>query len=485
MRCPLIGHLVLVTGVALVPAAVWADRVVIQGGTELRGVVLPADPEHSDLVQILTSTTSKPFEFHKEQLLKVIPETDEMSGYLDQLAQAPPTAEGEFELGQWCEDKRLTGPAQRHFRRAVEQDPQMGPAHEKLGHVFHNGRWMTRDQKQEAQGLVKHKGRWVSPQQKEALDQKIAFTTEQQAWVRRLRLIREHWFNGNPTQRQDAEAQLSAIREPSAVQPLLRAFSSDPEPARQRLGQVLGGIPGPESCEALIWLVLAEPQLPLRQSYLHELELRHDPETANRFLNALDSRDPIVVGHAAWALGMLQAVSAVPKLISVLVKVEERMVVDDSPPAPGYSVGFGGVVGMNSAPLAASGLGTATGATAGAQASGVSGTGVPGGMAGTVGFGTLTPLPVLTGPVVAPGAVAFGATSVPYMNGVGLGTGNGGSLRPSAQVVTNVDRNEEVRQALISLTGEDYGFDVPSWRQWQTTQFKAAPSTPQRRVRQP
>ena len=488
MRWPLIGHLVLVILVANAQERAAADRVVIQGGTELRGVVLPADPEHPELVQILTSTTSRPFEFHKEQVVRVVPEADEMSGYLEQLAAAEPTAAGEFALAEWCEAKRLTGPAQRHYRRALELDPQMGPAHEKLGHVFHNGRWMTQDEKQQAQGLVKHKGRWVSPQQKEALEQKVAFTAYQQAWVRRLRVLREQWFNGNPTQRQAAEEELSAIKEPAAVQPLVRTFANDSAQVRQRLGLVLGGIPGPESRDALIWLVLADPELPLRQAYLHELETRHEPELANRFIKALDSRDQAAVGHAAWALGTLQATAAVPKLIGLLVKVEERMVVDESPPAPGYSVGFGGVIGMNSVPLAAGGVGgtggTIGGTSAGPRTGGV-GTPTTPGMAGNAGFGTMMPLPVLTGPVVAPGAVAFGATSVPFVNGAGLATGNGGSLRPNAQLVTDVYRNEEVRQALVTLTSEDFGFDVPAWRDWQATRFRATSNVRQRKVRQP
>jgi hypothetical protein len=481
MRSQSMRPWVLFACLLLAPAAARADRVVIRGGTEVRGVVLPADPDQPGMVHVLTKTTSKPFTFRQDQVVKVVPEADEMSGYLERLAQVPATAEGEFELGQWCDDQGLAGPAQRHYRRALERDPQYGPAHEKLGHVLHGGRWMTPDEKKRAQGLVQYKGRWVSPQAKEALDQKEAFNTEQQGWARQVRQIRDRLFNGNDSQRQEAEAQLAAIHEPAAVLPLLRTFADDPEPVRQRLGQVLGGIPGPESREALVRLILAEPELSLRQLYLHELEIRHESETENRLIKALDSKDPVIVGRAAWALGLLQVTSAVPKLISVLVKIEEKMVINEGAQAPGYSVGFGGVVGSNPYPIA--GSGGVSGGTTGRTGGGSPGVGGGSSAAVGAGFGTLIPAPILTGPVVGPGAVAFGASGVPYLNGVGLG--NGGSLRPAAEMVTTVYRNEEVREALIALTGVDFGYDIPTWREWQSTRFRAAPTTPQRHVRQP
>jgi hypothetical protein len=473
---------ILSAGVLLAASPAWADRIVLRGGTEIRGVVLPAEPDQPDKVLVLTKSTSNPFTFRKDQVVKVVPETDEMSGYLDHLSSVPATAEGEFELGQWCDQQGVAGPAQRHYRRALERDAEFGPAHEKLGHVYHNGRWMTQDEKKQAQGLVKRKGRWVSPQEKEALDRKEVFTAEQQNWARQVRSIRDKLFHGTEPQRQEAEDQLSAIRDPAAVQPLVKNFVDDPEPVRQRLGQVLGGIPGAEAREALVRLILAEPQLALRQVYLHELEVRHEPETVNRLIKALDAKDPVAVGHAAWALGLLQATSAVPKLISVLVKIDERMVIDEgAAAAPGYSVGFGGVVGSTSAPIAG-GVGGGTLHAGGGTGHAGGATGGTGGAVGG-GFGTLYPWPVLTGPVVAPGAVAFGATSVPYLSGTAMG--NGGSLRPAAEVITTVYRNEEVRQALIALTGEDFGYDVPTWRHWLSTRFRAAPTTSERRVRQP
>ena len=460
-----------------------ADRVVMRRGPELHGAVLPPEPDRPGLVLVLTSSTTKPYEFHQEDVLKVVPAKDDMTGYLDQLSQTPATPEGELSLGQWCEQRRLPGPAQRHYQRALDLDPQLGPAHEKLGHIFHNGRWMTHAQKQEAQGLVKYKGRWVSTQQKEALEHKAAFTTEQQNWMRRLRVIRDHLLSGNPTQRQAAEDEIAAIREPAAVQPLVRTFGNDSEPYRQRLGQVLGGISGPESREALIWLILAEPEIALRQTYLRELETRHEPEIENRLMKALDSKDPVTVGRAAWALAELRATAAVPKLIGLLVKVEEKMIVEDAQTPTGYSLGFGGVVGANTFPTPGTpGTPHHAGGNSGMPGQGFGG--IPAvGVSGNAGFATGVPFPVMTGPTVGPGTVAFGATAAPFFNGVGMG--NGGALRPNAQVVTNLLRNEEVHQALMTLTGEDFEFDVPTWREWQKTRFQLTPSTPQRQVRQP
>ena len=51
--------------------------------------------------------------------------------------------------------------------------------------------------------------------------------------------------------------------------------------------------------------------------------------------------------------------------------------------------------------------------------------------------------------------------------------------------MTYVHQNPEVLAALQELTGQDFGYDVPSWKKWTTTSFRPAPTAPPRRVPQP
>jgi hypothetical protein len=450
------------------PAA--ADTIYLRGGGKIEGLV-ETDATQPGKVFVLTRTSSRPFEFRKEQVLRVERQDDALREYVarrDALEHA--SAQEQYDLGVWCEDNGLLGPATAHFQRAVELDPGHADAHKKVGHVELNGKWVTYDELRQAQGLVKHKGKWISRQEKDELDEKQNFSAEQQSWARRLKVLRQKWLLGDPQQRAQAEEQLAAIRDPSAVAPLVHTFGADPAAVRIRLAKLVAAVPGDEAAAALARLVLVEPELEVRQEFLHQLVTRHDPETVTRFARALGSKDVTVVGRAAWALGMLDAVSAVPKLIPVLVKVEQQMVVQpQANPSPGLSATF---TSMGPGPILPGGAG---------------GYAVGGGAGGTVGpyVGGGTSIPVLTGPVVGPGVVAFGATSVPFGTGVGLNTGGGVNPNaPAVSVVTRVYRNEEVYQALVKLTGMDFGYDQDAWRRWQTTAFRPQPPA-SRRVPQP
>lgn len=448
-----------------------ADRIVLRGGGEIKGVVLPADPEHPDLVSVLTRTASRPLELTKKQILRVESQDDELRTYLIKRDAAAQTGEAQFELAEWCDQAGLTGPALVHYRAAVTLSPELEAAHKKLGHVYHNGRWMTIDERRQAQGLTLHKGKWVTPDEKEAMDAKSAFSTEQDAWFRQLKVLRKKLYSNDARQAQEAESQLSAIREPAAVAPMLKVFGGDDVPVRVRIAQIVAAIPGDDSREALLRLLLNEPDIDVRERVLHELSTLKDAETIPRLIHALSTKNPAVVGRAAWALAQLDAKTAVPKLIPVLIKSESKWVVDPSATSGGgIGATFGSVEGMRSVPGGVGGGAVSGGATGGVNA----------------GFAGGASIPVITGPVVGPGAVAYGATSVPYGNFAGLNVGANPN-RPNAQLVRNHYPNEEVLEALRSLTGVDFGYNTAAWRRWVATSFRpeADQAAPERRVPQP
>ena len=89
------------------------------------------------------------------------------------------------------------------------------------------------------------------------------------------------------------------------------------------------------------------------------------------------------------------------------------------------------------------------------------------------GFGVANrSIPIMTGPVVGNGAVAFGATSVPSsaFNGSGVSL-NGGNQGATPKYVEVVHRNTEVLAALVKLTGQDYGYEIDIWKNWLNTSY--------------
>ncbi len=447
--------------VTLTASASRADRIELRGGGEIQGVVVP-DPAQPGVVLVQTEKSAKPLVFQKSQVVRVTRQAGPLHEYLENRDKIPATAQSQYDFALWCDESKLTGLAQIHYEKAVAIDPEFGPAHRKLGHVLHGDRWVTYDQQREAQGLIKHKGRWISRAEKEKIDTQAAKQSQQSSWASRIKLLRAKLFGDDPVQRAEAETQLGAIRDPSAVPGLVRAFATDADAVRIRLATALGVIEGEDATDALVNLILAEENLDVRQAMLEELLRRRDPDTANKLMAQLKNKNAVVIGRAAWALAASQTTSAVPRLVEALTQSEKKIVMVPTEGAAGGgdmggSYAFGGVVagGPVSPPANA-----------------------------PQGFSVVGSYPVLTGVAVGPGVVAYGAGSVQAPIGNSPISNGGGASRPMVRRVTLVYENGEVLQALQSLTGMNFGFDRAAWRKWIGTSFRPEPA-PARRVPQP
>jgi hypothetical protein len=453
--------------IGLVPMAAIGDArgdlIALRGGGQIRGKVV-ADPAHPDRVLILSEKGKTPLSFQKAQVVRVVAEPSALDEYVSRRDKAPATAEGQYELGLWCEDHKLPDLAEVHYEAAVAKDAAFAPAHQKLGHAQVGDRWLTGDELREAQGLVKYKGRWVPLEERDRREAAAATGAEQASWARRIRLMRQAIVDGPLDRRREAEEQLAEIRDPIAVAPLVRVLGDDTPDLRTTLDHVLGAIPGPEAARALVGRVLDETDAEVRHSIVAQLGRRTEPIVIPGLVRALRSSDPAIVNRAAWTLAQLGAVATVPQLVPALVTTQHRVVLDD-----GDDSAAGAYVSSLPSPVAA---------------------GAPVAYGGnSVGY--------LTGPVVAPGAVAFGATSVtypyaspvtypytPYSTGRVTYGNSSDSRGPEPRIVTLSYQNVEVLHALVQLTGRDFGYNIPAWRRWVSTSFRAD-EAPARRVPQP
>lgn len=456
------------------------DRIVLRGGGTIPGKVL-SDPSNPEMVTVILERGKTPMRLSRARIVEVIAEPGPLDAYVLKRLSAPASAQGQFDLGSWCEANTLRDLAGLHYEAALAIDGSFAPAHEKLGHKEVNGVWLSGDALRQAQGLVKYKGKWITTEERDQREQDGALAVEQSGMARRIKGWRDAIALGTDDRRREAEAQLLAVREPTAVDPLLRVLGNDEEPFRKLLASVLGAIPGPESTGGLVKLLLREESEDVRGSIMNELTRKNDPEAAKSLVKALPSRDPAVVNRAAWGLSHLNAVTAVPSLVNVLFTQFTRMELPSengeevpsqvNPGVAGLPAGFGQT--YSPPPIAYNGSSVA----------------------------------YLTGPVVGPGAVAFGATSAPVvpldggplagisspgaffggpsMSGLNLGArGLGGSRGPVPRPVTYTFRNTEVLAALTKLTGQDFGYDLPAWKNWLRSDYKPEPS-PARSVPQP
>jgi len=437
-----------------------ADVIVLRGGGKVRGKVVPNAKPAADRVTVLSEKGKTPLVFRKDQVIEVTAEPSPLDEYLVKRGQVSLTADAQYELGLWCERNKLRDLAQLHYAAAVEHDKSFAPAHKKLGHVRHEDRWLTFDEVRVLQGLVRYKGKWISQKEKEEREARAELATERASWMRRIRLLRQAIVAGPEDRALEADQQLRAIRDPAAIVPLVRILGEEGAPLRTTLDRLLGAIPEADAADALVGRILQETDPDVRLVTMEELERRTEPIVASQLVRALRSDRPEVVNRAAWALANLNVVEAVPKLVPALITVRHKVImVPTESPRPGGG-GFG--VSFGSVP-------TAPGAVGPIAANGSS-------------------IAVPTGPAVAPGAVGFGATSVPYpgfgSTGVSIGGGASPSRGPFPQLVAFSYQNVEVLAALVRLTGRDFGYDTAAWRHWVSTSFQPDPE-PVRRVPQP
>ena len=190
----------------------------------------------------------------------------------------------------------------------------------------------------------------------------------------------------------------------------------------------------------------------MRSSVLERLKERDEPGIVPQLVKALGSENIKVVNRAAWTLGNLDAVNAVPRLAGSLISTEERIVLVPQD---------GGAQGVNAPGLAP-------------QMMAFNGSSIA----------------YLTPPAVGPGVVAYGAVSAPFYNPAQLngnnmlGVGSGPNRGPTLRAVTFSYENTEVLAALVKLTGQDFGYDAAAWRRWIKASFNPNPK-PVRQVPQP
>ncbi len=443
-------------GIAWASVTAHADVILLRGGGQIQGKVIP-DPKNPDRVQVLLLQGRHPLSFHKGQVVEVIAKPSPLDEYIVKRARAAGTAQAQFELGAWCDQNKLPDLAKLHYENALGLDAEFGPAHKKLGHVYHDGSWLTRDDLSAAQGLVKFKGRWITAEEKSKREAEAQTTAVQTTWTRRIKLLRQALIHGPDDRRREAESQLMAIRDPEAVTPLVRVFGQDDPPRRILLALVLSSIAGREATAALVRRILDEPDAEVRSVTFDHLKPRDGPSVTGQFTRALASENISVINRAAWALGNLNAVESVPRLVAVLITQEQRIVLEPPP---------------NLSPAGAMMMG---GAGPGPSLKAMTNSGIV----------------LQSPPVVGPGVAAYGLSAVPFYQMTPGVAGPAGLLpgvqinqMPEPKVATFTYRNTEVLNALQKLTGQDFGYDVGAWRSWVARSFNPNPK-PVRRVPQP
>lgn len=162
-------------GFVLALAAVAAaDEVVLDNGGKLVGRATRAGDE------VVVKTPTGEFRVPASQVKSITPGRTVWDDYDEKLKAADlKDAKAQLDLGDWCKTKGLASESRKHWKKAIEIDPDQADARARLGFIRYEDRWLTSDEYYKARGFVKVGGEWIPEDEARRRDaekiQKAAF----------------------------------------------------------------------------------------------------------------------------------------------------------------------------------------------------------------------------------------------------------------------------------------------------------------------
>jgi hypothetical protein len=143
--------------VLLLASAASADEVVLNSGGKLVGKATRV----GDDVVVATPHGETRVKF--EAVKSITPGRTVWDDYADKLkALDAKDAAAQVALGDWCKDHELAVESQKHWKNAIEIDPDQADARKRLGFMRYDDKWLTIEDYYKARGFVKVGDEWIS-----------------------------------------------------------------------------------------------------------------------------------------------------------------------------------------------------------------------------------------------------------------------------------------------------------------------------------
>ena len=407
------------------PQFVMADLVKLINGGELRGkIVATSDAKYKIRVETLTGATVV---VERSKVQFVTPRSLSMEEYETRSRSIEDSSDAHWELAEWCRQRGLIKQRETHLRRVTELAPDHEKAQSILGRVWHQGRWIDRDELMASQGYVKYKNKYITPQELEVIENTTDELERERSWFQKIRLW-HGWLDGqHENRRAQAMAGLNSVDDPYAAPAIIKFLASDSRIAIRELSvSILVKISGAKSINGLVKLALFDEAPQIRTVALNGIGSAHYERAQKVFVTALKNDSNMVVCRAATALGQIGDKEVIKPLIEALVTVHQYQVAMDLPNNQTYSFSSDGNFSSN----------TPT---------------VPPGVMDAVRSGQLLP-PVFAAPSDAPAQL-------------------------KKNVTIRVEHyNAETLAALGKLTQQNFGYDKRTWHLWWAAEKNASGS---------
>jgi hypothetical protein len=260
-------------------------------------------------------------------------------------ANYPDSAEGQWELAEWCRKNRLSSQRQTHLERVIALEPDHAAARRALGYQKQGGEWVTQEQIMTERGYVRYKGRWVLPQEVKQIEEKRKNTAAENQWVSTLKKWREMLGDERSN---EAIANIQSINDPFAIRAIESQLKEEPsDQVRALYLKALARIDNAESVRLLVRASLHDTSEEVRLTAIDYLAEKKYPEVVALYIQSLRSKENVEINRAAVGLAAMENPAAIPALVDALVTMHTEVVTVGS---PGISSTFARPGGKNSAP---------------------------------------------------------------------------------------------------------------------------------------
>jgi len=300
-----------------------AEVFLLTGGGRLEGEILNPDQLPRKTYTIRTSLGVE-IMLPAAEVKKVLRPRPEEIEYEKTRARYPDTVEGQWELAEWCRQRRLFTRRKTHLQRVIELDPDHVQARRALGYTQVGSEWKTQEQRMLEQGYVRYKGRWLLPQQVELIERERQEDLAEGEWKQKLKLWRD-WLGTEKTR--VAERNILEIDDPFAVKALADGLEDDGrDQARLLFVRALARIGTPAAMRVLALQAMSDPVEEVRLTCLDYLKAKNDPGAVTYFIGRLQSKSNAEVRWAARALRHMGDPSAIGPLIEALITTHKEKI---------------------------------------------------------------------------------------------------------------------------------------------------------------